>query len=261
MSEVTHVAASPMPKIQALTFDQLQRAFTRGIADFAAKPVHSLAIGAACAFFGIAIVACISWLHIPWMIYPFAIGFPLVGPFFAVGLYEISRRLETGEPVTFGAIFSRMWVQRGRELSWMAFVVLFVIWVWVYQVRLLMALFLGMKSFSTLDKFVSIILTTPEGLGFLFVGHIVGAVLALVFFSITVISIPLLMERELDIVTAMITSVKVVLASPAVMIGWGIFVTLAVIFASMPVFLGFLIVLPILGHTTWHIYKKTVLPI
>jgi uncharacterized membrane protein len=253
-----YLPASPMPKVKALTFEQLEKAVSRGIADFVAKPMFGLVIGGTCAFFGIAIVACIRWLNIPWMIYPFAIGFPLIGPFLAVGLYEVSRRLQTGEEVTWGAVISRMWVQRGRELSWMAFVVLFVMWVWVYQVRLLMALFLGMKSFSTIDAFIKVLMTTTEGWLFLGIGHLVGAVLAIIMFSITVISIPLLMEKELDIVTAMITSLKVVLASPVIMVGWGIAVTLLVIMASLPMFLGLIIVLPVLGHTTWHIYKKTV---
>jgi uncharacterized membrane protein len=259
MSEpILSLPASPMPKVKALTFKELEKALSRGIADFVAKPQFGLIIGAACAFFGIAIVACISWLNIPWMIYPFAIGFPLVGPFLAVGLYEVSRRLQAGETITWKAVVSRMWIQRGRELSWMAFVVLFVIWMWVYQVRLLMALFLGRMSFSSLPGFIDLITTTSEGLWFLGVGHIIGAALAILLFSITVISIPILMDRELDMVTAMITSVKVVLASPVVMIGWGLTVTLLVIIASLPLFLGLIIVLPILGHTTWHIYKKTV---
>ncbi len=255
---VKHPAPSSMPKVRALIFDDLKRAVSRGMADFVSKPQFGLTIGVACAFFGIAIFACIQWLNIPWMIYPFAIGFPLVGPFLAVGLYEVSRRLEAGEPVTWQAVRSRIWVQRGRELSWMAFVVLFVIWIWIYQVRLLMALFLGRHSFSTLPRFIELVTTTPEGLWFLAVGHVVGAALAIILFSITVVSIPLLMEREVDMVTAMITSVKTVLASPVVMIGWGIAVTLMIILASLPLFLGLVIVLPILGHATWHIYKKAV---
>ena len=257
MTETAH-PMPPMPKVRAITATDLADAFKAGARDFAAKPLFGLAIGLACALFGIAIVACIVWLDIPWMIYPFAIGFPLIGPFLAVGLYEVSRRLSMGEPVTAGAVISRMWAQRGRELSWMSFVVLFVIWVWVYQVRLLMALFLGMKSYSTLDRFVTVVTTTPEGWMFLGIGHIIGAALATIMFSITVISIPMLMEREIDIVTAMITSVKAVLASPLVMVGWGLIVTLAVILGSLPMFLGLVIILPVLGHTTWHIYKKAV---
>lgn len=259
MSETTPIHAVPqIPKVRALTANDLREALKAGARDFAAKPQFGLAIGLACALFGIAIVACIVWLNIPWMIYPFAIGFPLIGPFFAVGLYEVSRRLQAGEPVTAGAVISRMWAQRGRELSWMSFVVLFVIWIWVYQVRLLMALFLGMKSYSTLDRFITIVTTTTEGWLFLGIGHIVGAALATIMFSITVISIPMLMEREIDMVTAMITSVKAVLASPVVMVGWGLIVTLLVILGSLPLFLGLVIILPVLGHTTWHIYKKAV---
>ncbi len=253
-----HLPASPMPRVKPLTFRELENSVSRGMADFVAKPQFGLAIGSACAFFGIAIVACVRWLGAPWLIYPFAIGFPLIGPFLAVGLYEVSRRRETGEPVTWIAVTSRMWLQRRRELSWMAFVVLFVMWIWVYQVRLLMALFLGRSSFATIDAFLNILVTTPSGWLFLGIGHLVGAALALIMFSITVVSIPLLMEKELDVVTAMITSVKVVLASPVVMIGWGIAVTLMVVVASLPLFLGLIIVLPVLGHTTWHIYKKTV---
>lgn len=142
----------------------------------------------------------------------------------------------------------------------MAFAMLFLFWISMYQVRLLLALFLDRMSFSTLDKFFSVVLTTPQGWLFLAVGHMVGAALALLLFSITVISIPLLMEREYDFVTAMITSVKTVIASPATMLGWGVIVTLAVIAACVPFFLGLLVVLPVLGHATWHLYRRAVPP-
>ena len=140
----------------------------------------------------------------------------------------------------------------------MAFVMLFVFWVWMYQIRLLIALFLGRMSFSTLDRFLEIVFTTSQGWLFLAVGHVVGAVIALTLFSITVVSIPLLMERNYDFVTAMITSVKAVVASPVVMLGWGVAVTLAVIAACVPFFLGLLVVLPVLGHATWHLYRRAI---
>jgi uncharacterized membrane protein len=214
--------------------------------------------GAIYAIGGLLIVQSLFVWDMSWMIYPVAIGFPLIGPFAAAGLYEVSRRLQAGEPLAWNEILSVIRFQSRREFSWMAFVMLFIFWIWMYQVRLLVALFLGRMSFSSMDKFVEIITTTPEGIWFLIIGHLVGAALALLLFSVTVVSIPMLMDRNVDFVTAMITSVKTVIASPVVMLGWGVIVTLAVIAAMIPAFLGLLVVLPILGHTTWHIYKKAV---
>ena len=142
----------------------------------------------------------------------------------------------------------------------MAFTMLFIFWMWMYQVRLVMALTLGRMSYATLDRFVEVVLTTPQGWTFLAVGHVVGAALSLILFSVTVIAIPFLLEREVDFITAMITSVRTVLASPFVMLGWGIVVTVAVLAACVPFFLGLLVVLPVLGHATWHLYRRAVVP-
>lgn len=249
-----------MPKVNALTVADLRACLFEGLSDFARAPLFGLFFGAVFAVIGIAIVLGLTYWKTPWMIYPFAIGFPLIGPFAAAGLYEVSRRLESGRPLDWAGVLSVVWAQRRRELSWMAFVVLFVFWMWMYQVRLLLALFLGRMSFSTLEKFMSVVFTTEQGWLFLAVGHVSGAAISLFLFSITVVSIPLLMDREVDIITAMITSVKTVLASPLPMLGWGVVVTLAVLAACFPFFLGLLVVLPVLGHATWHIYRRAVEP-
>ena len=114
-------------------------------------------------------------------------------------------------------------------------------------------------SFPDFETFFQIITTTPQGWAFIGVGHVVGAGFSLVLFSLTVVSIPLILDRDVDFITGMITSVKAVIKSPFVMLSWGIFVTLAVIASFIPLFLGLLVVLPVLGHTTWHIYKKIVI--
>lgn len=249
---------SPLPPVVALSAADIRECLLQGIGDFANAPRFGLFFGGIFAFFGMIIVLSLTRWNMPWMIYPFAIGFPLIGPFVAAGLYEVSRRLETGRPLTWKAVLSVVWAQRSSEVSWMAFAMLFVFWIWMYQIRLLIALFLGRMSFSTLEKFFSIVLTTPQGWLFLAVGHAIGTALALILFSITVISIPLLMDREYDFVTAMITSVKTVVASPVVMLGWGVIVTIAVIAACVPFFLGLFVVLPVLGHATWHLYRRAV---
>jgi uncharacterized membrane protein len=142
----------------------------------------------------------------------------------------------------------------------MAFVVLFVFIMWMYQVRLLLALFLGFEPIATLPDFLTTIFTTPNGLMFLAVGHVVGAILAMVLFSLSVISFPMLLDRDVDFITAMVTSVQVVVKNPLPMLGWAMVVTALLIVACIPMFLGLIVVLPILGHTTWHLYRKAVAP-
>ncbi len=244
------------PRIHTIEVRDLAAALKAGLRDFLRAPLFGLVIGGVFALIGAVIVLSLTIWELPWLIYPFAIGFPLVGPFAAVGLYEVSRRLAEGARPAWRDVFAVIWAQRRREVSWMAFVMLFVFWVWMYQVRLLIALFLGLVSFASFEQFLTVVFTTPHGLIFLAVGHVVGGVLALVLFSITVFSIPILLEREVDIVTAMITSVKAVLQSPVAMLGWGVFVTLSVLAASLPLFLGLLVVLPVFGHATWHLYRR-----
>jgi uncharacterized membrane protein len=253
-------SAGGLPAVRAITVADLRASLLGGATDFARAPAIGLAIGALFALTGMAITLALTVWQMPWMIYPFAIGFPLIGPFAAVGLYEVSRRLETGRLPDWRAVLDVVWAQRRREVSWMALTMLFVFWIWMYQVRLLIALVLGRMSFATLDKFVTVVLTTPQGWLFLAIGHVVGAALSLVLFSVTVIAIPMLLDREVDFITAMITSVRSVLASPIVMLGWGLAVTLAVVAACVPFFLGLLIVLPVLGHATWHLYRRAVEP-
>lgn len=247
------------PEIREIKLQDVVDALSSGIADFRRAPAYGLAIGGFFALGGILIVASAAALNLSYLSYPLAVGFALIGPFAAVGLYEVSRRLDAGLPVSWKDLFSTMWAQKGRELSWMAFVVLFVQIMWMYQVRLLLALFLGFRSFASFNEFLTEVVSTPEGLMFLAVGHMVGAILSLVLFSLTVISFPLLMEEDRDFITAMITSVKAVVTSPIPMIGWAFVVTVTLILSIAPAFCGLIVTLPILGHTTWHLYKKCII--
>ena len=247
-----------IPYVNALTYNDLRESLLYGVRDSSKAPMFGLFFGGIFAISGVIIVMSLYLGDKGWMIYPMLVGFPLIGPFAAVGLYEVSRRIEKKEPLVWSEILTVVVRQRRRELPWMAFVVLFIFWIWMYQVRLLLAIFLGNISFTSWGRFFEIITTTPEGIMFVVVGHIVGACFALLLFSITVVSLPLLMDSELDFISAMITSVKTVLNSPLIMLSWGVFVTLAVLAAFVPMFFGLLFVLPILGHTTWHIYRKAV---
>ena len=134
---------------------------------------------------------------------------------------ETSRRLEAGEPLNWGAILTVVLAQRKRQVAWMAFVVLFIFWMWLYEVRMLLAIFLGFKSFSSIDAFLQVATTTPEGIGFLAMGTGVGAFISFVLFCTTVVAIPLLLDREIDLITAIIMSFKAVFQNPVPMIEIG----------------------------------------
>jgi len=254
-----HVAIPPIRlKVATATYDDVKLAFRAGLRDFTKRPGLGLFFGLFYALFGALLVAGLVIFDQFWIVIIVGVGFPLVAPFLAAGLYEMSRRLKRGDPFTASDIFLVIFMQQRREFGWMAFVVLFVFWIWAYQIRLLLAIFLQWKSFSTFHDFMTILFTTSEGASFLIVGTIVGAFLATVLFSITVIAMPLLLDKDVDIVTAMITSVKTVKESPLVMLSWGAVIGALTLIAIVPVFLGVILVFPILGHTTWHLYERLV---
>lgn len=248
------------PVVRPIVVGDVVDAISRGLRDFQAAPKYGLVFGIVYALGGIAIVLSMTALGMAYMAYPLAAGFTLLGPFVAAGLYEVSRRRETGQSLpSFGDIWRT--VKARREIAWMAFVVIFIFVTWLYQVRLLMAIFLqSAPTFATFSEFIDVVLTTNEGLLFLAVGNLVGAALSLILFSLTVVSFPLVLDRDVDFVTAMITSVKSVTTSPVPMIGWAAIVVVLLIVSSLPFFVGLIVTLPVLGHTTWHLYRKLVAP-
>lgn len=250
-----------VPKINTVTRDDVAAALRAGLSDFLAFPVLSGFFGLFYAVFGALLVWCLVWLDMLWMIIPAIVGFPLVTPFAAAGLYEISRRRQAGQGVGWADILTVMADQRKREMGWMAFVTLFVFWVWMYQVRLWLAIILQDTSFSDFDGFLRIVFLTSEGWTFLAIGTCVGAFLSAVLFTVTVVAMPMLLDRETDFVTAMITSVRVVAENPVVMLGWAGIITFTMLVSLVPAFLGLLVTLPVLGHTTWHLYRRAVEPV
>src|SRR6478609_4712414 len=247
------------PVVRRVTAVDIAEALSAGLRDFQALPFYGLAFGALYAAGGIAILLCLTAFGLVYLAYPLAAGFALIGPFVAIGLYELSRRRESGQEISLRGIWAT--VRSRSEIGWMAFVTLFVFVIWMYQVRLMIALLLGLHaSFSSLQEFMTVVLTTNEGLMFLVIGNAVGAALSLILFSLTVVSFPLLLDRDVDFVTAMVTSVRSVVTSPVPMIGWAAVIVVLLIVSIMPYFLGLLVTLPVLGHATWHLYRRIVAP-
>lgn len=249
------------PVVRKITNADVVEALVAGLRDFQRAPSFGLVLGTVCALVGFAILVSLVTFNVPYLAYPIAAGFAIVCPFLGAVLYEVSRRIERGEPLAnWLAVWSTAF---GRsEVRWMGFVTLFIQIMWMYQVRLLMAIFLGYTSMeATLADFFRVVLTTNEGLAFLAVGNIVGAVLATILFSLTVISFPLILDRDVDVVTAMITSVRAVSENTGPMLLWAAIIVALLVVSSLPVFLGLLVTLPVLGHATWHLYRRVVEPV
>lgn len=245
-------------KVNKVTADDIKASLKAGFSDFLAHPFLSGFFGLFYAVFGILLVWCLVWLGAIWMVIPAAIAFPLVAPFAAAGLYEMSRRMQKGESFGWSDILTVMANQRKREMGWMAFVTLFILWVWFYQFRTVLVIVLQDSSFSDLGGFLSIVFFTAEGWTFLAIGTCVGAFLSAVLFSVTVVAMPMLLDRETDIVTAMIMSIRVVTGNPVVMLTWAAIISVTMVVSLLPAFLGLIFTLPILGHTTWHLYQRAV---
>ncbi|MDP1585638.1 MAG: DUF2189 domain-containing protein [Bradyrhizobium sp.] len=252
------VSGKSDPVVLRISAADVVEALGNGLRDFRAMPLYGLGFGAIYAAGGLAILLSITALGMSYLAYPLAAGFALIGPFLAAGLYELSRQRERGQKPSLRGIWST--IRSRGEMGWMAFVTIFIFVMWMYQVRLLMAVFLGLNaSFSTLQQFMTVVLTTNAGLLFLLAGNIIGAALSLILFSLTVVSFPLLLDRDdVDFVTAMITSVRSVVMNPVPMIGWALVIVVLMVVSALPFFLGLLITLPVLGHTTWHLYRRLV---
>lgn len=251
----TAVATAAKPEVRILELGDLRAALSAGWRDFRKAPQFGLFFAAVYVAGGWLILYALTATGQVWWTLPAAAGFPILGPFIACGLYEVSRRLETGEPLSWRDILGVIARQKDRQIPSIAAVVVVFFLFWNFLAHMIFALFLGLQAMTNISTSFEVFLTM-NGLLMLTVGTLIGAIFAGVLFALTVVSLPLLLAREVDFVTAMITSVSVVLTNPLVMLVWGVLIA-TLLFAGIAAgFLGLFIVLPVLGHATWHLYRR-----
>ncbi len=230
-----------------------------GLRDFQRAPVYGVFLGLVYASFGWLLIYLMVGLDFGSYVYPMVTGFALVAPFAAAGFYEMSRRLEQGLPLSWGAVLGCIFGPGGKAVGTMAIVTTFSYIIWLDIAAALYVMFFSMKPLH-FNALLEAIITTPKGMVFFAAGNAIGAILALMVFSIMAVSLPMVFDREVDFVTAMITSVKAVLANPKPMLLWCVIIGVLLGLSLVSMFVGLLVSLPVLGHATWHLYRRVVAP-
>ncbi|SMX28282.1 hypothetical protein TRP8649_02398 [Pelagimonas phthalicica] len=242
-----------VPTLRAVSFDHLKEALSRGWSDLRKAPLFAFVFAGTYVLCGW-LMAWITWWtgQSYWLVFA-AIGFPLIAPFFAVGLYDVSRRIEQGRPLDWPEILSVIIRQSKRQLPSISAIIIVVFLFWFFVAHMIFALFMGLSTMTNVSSSLEVYFTV-DGITMLTVGTVVGAIFASVLYMITVLSLPLLLDREVDFVTAMITSFQYVQAHPVVMFAWAGFIAVLTFVSMLPGFVGLFLSLPLLGHATWHLY-------
>jgi uncharacterized membrane protein len=238
----------------------LKHALARGLDDFLAMPSHAVFLCLIYPVVGVVIARMVLGYNVLPLLFPLAAGFALLGPFAALGLYEMSRRREAGLEVSWKHALD---VFRSPSIGAIAvlgllLVAIFLVWIAVAQ-SIYVANF-GYAPAASMPDFIGQVLGTRAGWALIVVGNGVGFLFAVLVLTLSVVSFPLLLDRDVGAATAILTSVRAVLANPLPMAVWGLIVAVLLAIGSLPALFGLAVVMPVLGHATWHLYRRVVEP-
>lgn len=238
------LTADDLPEPARIGFDAIPAALRAGWRDFRKAPAFGLLFSAFYVLGGLVLTAVLSSSGREWWLIPFILGFPLIAPFAAVGIYEVSREIEAGRPLIWPRIAGAVFRQKDRQIPSMSVVILLMFMLWVFAGHTIFALFMGTAPLTTI------------GWPTLLTGTLVGGLFYAALFSFTVVGLPLLLDREVDFISAIIVSIEAVKENPAVMAAWAALIGLGLFVAILPLFLGLFVALPAFGHASWHMYRR-----
>ncbi|MCW2239694.1 DUF2189 domain-containing protein [Azospirillum canadense] len=246
------------PAVRRIAVADLRDVLARGIEDFGAYRTDVIFICLIYPIAGLVLGRAAYGRDMLQLLFPLASGFALVGPFAAVGLYEMSRRREQGVTVSWVDAFGVLASPSFGAILALGVILMVIFGFWLVAAQLIYMATLGPQPPASIESFARDVFTTREGWTLMVAGVGVGFLFAVLVLAISVVSFPLLLDRKVGVATAIVTSVRAVVANPVPMAAWGLIVAGGLVIGSIPLFVGLIVILPVLGHATWHLYRKAV---
>jgi len=246
------------PAIRTISLSDLGAALSDGYADFMARPSHLVFLGLIYPVLGFGLAAWASGANVLALIYPLMSGFALIGPVAAVGLYEISRRREAGQDSGLGHAFDVLRSPSLPAILTLALLLALLFGAWLGTARTLDKWLMGPGNHGAYLDFLAQVLSTPQGWALIVLGNAIGLLFAALVLSLSVVSFPLLLDRDVGAVAAIETSLRAVAANPFVLAVWGLIVAVGLGVGFATLFVGLAVIVPVLGHSTWHLYRRVV---
>jgi uncharacterized membrane protein len=251
---------SAQPIVRSIGLADLREALVKGIDDFYAMPTHAMFLCVIYPVVGFVLARLAFGYSILPLLYPLVSGFALVGPVAALGLYELSRRKEVGLETSATHAFDVLKSSSIGAIAALGFLLLAIFVIWVAAANAIYIATFGYATPSSIEAFLYDVLTTRAGWTLIIVGNGVGLLFAILVLAISVVSFPLLLDRDVGAAVALLTSIRAVVRNPVTMAVWGLIVGALLIIGSLPFFIGLTVVVPVLGHATWHLYRKVIEP-